>query len=132
MTIAKLRDSLKFIEPKTLDRYLDGLRVAGLPEVGRPPSVRPDAAETARPVDGLTAGLDRSSAMALAGSGGDKDVALDLGAALLAHQVELLFGLDALGGGRDAEAPAEADHRLDDGEAVAARWRGRGRRSGRS
>ena len=32
VTIAKLRDSLRFIEPKTLDRYLAGLRVAGLPE----------------------------------------------------------------------------------------------------
>ena len=32
VTISKLRDSLKFIEPKTLDRYLGGLRVAGLRE----------------------------------------------------------------------------------------------------
>jgi adenylate cyclase len=32
VTLAKLRDSLRFIEPKTLDRYLDGLRVAGLRE----------------------------------------------------------------------------------------------------
>ena len=32
VTVSKLRDSLRFIEPKTLDRYLDGLRVAGLGE----------------------------------------------------------------------------------------------------
>jgi adenylate cyclase len=32
VTLSKLRNSLKFIEPKTLDRYLGGLRVAGLAE----------------------------------------------------------------------------------------------------
>jgi adenylate cyclase len=32
VTIGKLRDSLRFIEPKTLDRYLAGLRAAGLAE----------------------------------------------------------------------------------------------------
>jgi hypothetical protein len=32
VTVSKLRDSLRFIEPKTLDRYLAGLRVAGLRE----------------------------------------------------------------------------------------------------
>jgi hypothetical protein len=32
VTISRLRDSLRFIEAKTLDRYLGGLRVAGLRE----------------------------------------------------------------------------------------------------
>jgi adenylate cyclase len=32
VTIGKLRDSLRFIDAATLDRYLDGLRSAGLPE----------------------------------------------------------------------------------------------------
>jgi len=32
VTVSKLRDSLRFIEPKTLDRYLAGLLVAGLRE----------------------------------------------------------------------------------------------------
>ncbi len=32
MTIAKVAETLKFIEPKVLARYLDGLRIAGLAE----------------------------------------------------------------------------------------------------
>src|SRR5689334_3440234 len=45
-------------------------------------------------------------------------IALHLGAASAAHDVELLLGLDALGGRLDAEARPEARDRLDDDRAV--------------
>jgi len=36
VTVGKLRDALRFIEPETLERYLAGLRAAGLPDDDRP------------------------------------------------------------------------------------------------
>jgi adenylate cyclase len=32
LTIAKVGEALRFVEPKVLERYLSGLRLAGLPE----------------------------------------------------------------------------------------------------
>ena len=32
LTLREVADALRFLEPKTLERYLDGLRVAGLAE----------------------------------------------------------------------------------------------------
>jgi len=59
--------------------------------------------------------------MGLGGRAGRaQQIALHLGAAGAAHQLELVLGLDPFGGRLDAEAGAQAGYRLDDRDVLAA------------
>ena len=85
-----------------------GLPVSGVPETGGC-----YAATTSRRKRAM------SPAISAAGRGGLTRVALHLGAAGAAHQLELLLGLDPLGRGLDAEACPEIGDRPDDHRAAA-------------
>ena len=84
-----------------------------------------DARDAVKRIEGISRGV-RRNALAV-------DKALDVAAAELADQFDLVLCLDALGGGLHVQRVGERDDRLDDrGVAVARRSRRRARSSGRS